>query len=136
MKLRILFIASFIVLSTLLLLTQAGYVSANHSNPVSSPISYFTYKINGNITYRIFLRGLPSQIVKARYVSLEAKNVKTNETFGGSSDEKGEYSLPVKPGAYLVKVVNSPYKFVPSVRFVNVKQDIYNVNFQGYIKTY
>jgi len=143
MKLRLALATLLIAFFTVTLFGQATVASANHnvlnavSAPITGPVSQFATSITGKVTLRYlgWFRGINNndRIKPAPNVTIEARNIYTNEKFVTTTDVNGNYILNAKSGSYLVSAKQNKVNFVPGVKFVKLPEGKTksNVNFQG-----
>lgn len=129
MKLKLALITIFLSIFGLTMLNQLSIVNAQEtsSSPITSPITYFTYRISGKVTYRFLLLLKPAQ-----NVSIGAVNIKSNEKYAAKTDLNGNYALYVNQGGYIIRAFDAKGTFfMPYATYVNAIKDIYNINFFG-----
>lgn len=132
MKLKLALSTFILIVFGLILAAEFNLVNAQNSffpstGPITRPITYFTYKISGKVTYRFFYRIKPAQDVL-----VEANKIYTNEVYITKTDANGNYAFSVKKGEYIIKASDQKRTvFYPRAQYVNSIKDIFNVNFVG-----
>lgn len=116
-------------------LSHTSYAATKNGNPVTSPVTFF--QISGKVTYKFFkfFRGNTNQ--NASNVTVEVKNVFTNDVYETTTDGNGNYSLNVEEkGVFLVgPTEGNTDVWVPALKPVHVNNpgSRSGVNFQGFI---
>lgn len=103
------------------------------TGPITGPVTTFEKSISGKLTFRVFEQGKKT-VVTNGYGSITAKNINTGKLYTTNTNQQGDYILGVEQGDYLVSATQGTIKFAPSVKFVRVRGNISNIDFQGYIK--
>lgn len=132
MKARLILASLIITLFGIAMSSQIKSVAAEVSTnpitgPISNPITYFTYKLSGNISYRISRWTTP-----AKGVLVNIKNINTGNVYSVKTDVKGNYSITLNNGTYNIKPFAKRVRFIPEYALVNLNKDIQSINFVGY----
>lgn len=144
MKLRLALVTLLVIIFASTLSNQVSIASANTvissvlTPPVTQPVTSFAKSISGHVTFRFlgWFRGITHEdkVKDAANVKIEARNIFTNQKFITYTDSNGNYILGADAGKYLVSASYSNIPFAPGVRFVDLKNNKGNVNFQGFTK--
>lgn len=136
MKLKLALSTFILIVFGLILAAQFNLVSAQNASsaltgPITRPVTYFTYKISGKVTYRFLLLLKPAQ-----NVSVEAVGIKSNEKYVVKTDLNGNYTLYVKQGEYIIRAFDTKGTFfMPYAQYVNAVKDTLNINFEGILRS-
>lgn len=117
----------------------ATSAAADYKNgkPLTSPVTF--YKISGDVSYKFlkFFHKNSSRFVPAEGVTIEARNIFTNDVYITTTNKDGEYSLSLQEkGMYLVEPSDGKADFFsPTLRQVQVHKQgsKNNVDFTGVI---
>lgn len=117
----------------------ATSAAADHKNgqPLTSPVTF--YRISGDVSYKFFkfFSNNGQRFVPAEGVTVEARNVFTNDVYTTTTDEDGDYSFSLEEkGMYLVSPIDEEADFfAPALRHVNVNKPgtKNNVDFNGIV---
>lgn len=137
MKIKLTIGIIFAAIFVFLLSSQVAFVQAQQNNnppPITIPITFPSFKINGNVSLRVLNRFIPLPLLNVE-IRLRDRN-NSGEFIGYSlTDSSGNYSLLVPAGLYQVQPLHSPsFIFSPPKRYIEVKRDIDNVSFWGIIR--
>lgn len=110
----------------------AAQSATQFTNPITPPISYYTYFLRGKISYKITRRAPKLS------VAIEAKNTSTNDLFTTKADRFGNYSLTVTQKeasqSYIIKPrAGKNTEWQPAQYSLNVNRDYSDLNFTGII---
>jgi hypothetical protein len=129
-------VTAFAVVFSAQLATSAAADTKNGS-PLTSPVTFF--RISGDVTYKMFkfFSNNGQRFVPAEGVTVEARNIFTNDVYTTTTDKNGDYTFSLEEkGMYLVSPSDDEADvFAPSIRPVpankaGVKN---NVNFHGMV---
>lgn len=136
MKFRLALITIILSAFGLILTSQINMANAQVGTPLTSPITYFTYRITGKVNYNEIYRGFFRSSKPAQNVTITAVDVKSNKTYSTTkTDINGNYVLDVKNRQYLIIPSDSKRTlFTPSYAYINVTKNIANLNFTGIIR--
>lgn len=140
MKSRLALITVFLSLFGLVLASQINMVNAQTvtplTSPITNPVTYFTYRISGKVTYTEITRRFFKSLKPAHNVIITAMDVKTRKTYTTKTDINGNYALNVNNGTYLIVPQDNNRRtvFTPSYRYINVTKNITNLDFTGIIR--
>lgn len=129
-------ITSFTLFSNQITLANAATLSLHTlTPPVTEPVTSFTKKISGHVTYRFlgWFKGIKPQdkVKPAPHVTIIARNIFTKQKFSTTTNSNGDYILEAPVGKYLVSARNNRIPFIPGAKYINLKNDVSNINFQG-----
>jgi hypothetical protein len=130
-------VTAFAVIFSAQLATSAAADTKNGS-PLTSPVTFF--KISGDVTYKFFkfFSNNGQRFAPAEGVTVEARNIFTNDVYITTTDEDGEYSFSIQEkGMYLVSPSDDDEAefFAPPIKHVNANKagSKNNVDFQGFV---
>lgn len=129
-------VIAFAVIFSAQLATTASAETKN-GNPLTSPVTFF--KISGTVTYKFFkfFSNNGQRFTPADDVTVEARNIFTNNVYATTTDSNGKYTLTVdEKGVYLVSPTGGDTDvYTPALKAVHATKPgaANNVNFTGLI---
>lgn len=100
--------------------------------PTTSPISYPTHILSGNVSFRFFSLIKGWLTVPASHVSLTATSQQLKIGVIIITDNRGNYSIKLQQSAWNVApVTRTNIRYSPTGYFIILNNDVKNINFVG-----